>query len=231
VSPQDIDFNDILDRSKKAFSQGKWIDSASILSETLERMTKSDISGMSPEDLTEEQKKDLAIEGVVRVRLGHSLRRMGKFQEAQVEFQRAKGIGELIGDDGIWADSLLGMGFFEWGRGNYSKAKTLFWEAIERANRVKDLAIKGRAYMGLGNIALVTRRMEEGVSAFTKALAHLEQVEGTEIEQARVMHNQAFVIFKQGRRTEAEEAFKRCIDFSEAQGDLSTSGFAYSSSG
>jgi tetratricopeptide (TPR) repeat protein len=42
------------------------------------------------------------------------------------------------------------------------------------------------------------------------------------------MHNQAFVIFKLGKHEDGERAFKRCIEYAEAQGDLSTSGFAHS---
>jgi tetratricopeptide (TPR) repeat protein len=222
-----VDCEDALHQAEEAFSQGKWIDASTILGLALDRIETVDIKGNGPGSLTDHQRKVLDVEGRMRVCLGHSLRRMGRFEKGREQFERAKVLAELLQDDRLMADILLGLGFFAWGRGGYSQGKALFWEAIERADRVGATEIKGRAYMGLGNIALVTRRLEEGAAAFKKALEYLEEVDGVEIEMARVMHNQAFVVFKLGKVKEAEEAFKRCISFSEVQGDLSTSGFAH----
>ena len=90
-----------------------------------------------------------------------------------------------------------------------------------------DKYLRGMAKMGIGNLALVVRALNEGVKTYEEARADLENVSEARTDYARLLHNLAFLYFKKGDNAKALELYKKALSVSEPIGDVHISGFTH----
>lgn len=219
-----LTFEESFKKGKDDMVQGKYVDACSHFHKALECLVRK-AAEAGPG--AKASKKDLALEGTVRARLGHCNRLTGKFKESRMEFERAMAIAEEVKDDRLMAEANVGLGYIAWRGDDHTGARRHFSKAIELANRVHDKYLKGMAQMGLGNLFLVLRELDEGVKAYEEARSNLENVKEARTDYARLLHNLGFLYYKKGNTAKALELYKTTLSISDSIGDIHISGFTY----
>jgi len=208
-------------QAKEALAQGKYADASMLLHRALDKLEKAAEDG-GPGS---KKQRFRASEGAIRARLGHCLRLTGKFGEARKEFECVKAIAQELEDDGLMAEALMGLGFVAWRSDEHREARALFNDAIMLANKKHYRAVKGMALMGLGNLDLVCRKLNEGVKVYEQACPILAALPEARTDYARLLHNLAFLYYKNGDSDKAVETFKRSLEISDSLGDVHISGY------
>ena len=215
-------FEDALTKAKEAMAQGKYVEACLSFNKALELLERK-AADAGPG--SKARQKDHALVGSIRARLGHCHRLSGKFEESKKEFERVRVIAEDLRDDRLRAEALVGFGYVAWRSDDHKGSRQHFNKAIELANKVHDKYLRGMAKMGLGNLALVVRALDEGVKAYEEARSDLENVPEARTDYARVLHNLAFLYYKKGDNAKAMEMYRKTLDISDSLGDVHIGGF------
>jgi len=113
----------------------------------------------------------------VRLLVGDSRARLGDWGSAEVSYREALNIARLLRHQDLEMYALYNLGWISVGRADYSRAATLFEEALSIATRL-DHYFRAWAYGGLSRAYARQGRLEEALTTVRHALDLIEATRG-----------------------------------------------------
>ncbi len=150
-----------------------------------------------------------------RFHLGRVSWRQGRYDEAVTHYDAARIVTMQLGANNLRARVENGLGVVHHARGAYAQARASYAVALDMTS---DPVQRGRVMLNLGAIANIEGDLESARLHYARSRA-LFQESGYRRGEALALHNIGMLHADQQSWDEAEEAYRRCLELLEQEGD------------
>lgn len=148
-------------------------------------------------------------------RLGRVSWRQGRYDEALAEYETARAMAMEIGDAEIRARAENGVGAVHYARGAYAQARAAYGVALDITT---EPSLRGKITLNLGVIANIEGDLPTAREYYQRSRAIFRQA-GDGAGEVLALHNLGMHHADVGEWDEADEAYARCLELCEEQGN------------
>jgi CHAT domain-containing protein/tetratricopeptide (TPR) repeat protein len=166
------------------------------------------------------EEKDLMTAELGRALLtqGTQLYRQGSYKRAIDIYKLALEIAEQLGDKGVTANALRGIGIVHRSQGNYTEALEHYQKSLKISEEISDKVGIASALHSIAIIYYSQGNYTEALERYRRSLRIYEEI-GDKLGIARSLNNIGLVHKSQGNYTEALEHYQKSVKITEEIGD------------
>jgi tetratricopeptide (TPR) repeat protein len=208
------DVKKMIDEGDLQLKKGDW-ESAS---GTFERILKV-LDGRALKD------EEMTVLSEVLRKKAHADSRMGEFERAVAHMKRSLDISTDIKDQRGEADSLRGLGYVHWQKGDSQMALIFYEQSLTKGGECGDMEIIGRTRIEIGNAYNYMGDYERAREEYKQAITILKAT-GNKNELARAFNNLGDCHIRTGDLEDAADILRECMEIATDIGDDTIKGWA-----
>jgi len=148
----------------------------------------------------------------------HSKRSFGKYQDAEVDYERAFKSARNSNDVQSLGEIQRGLGYVHWRKGENDQAIEHYNQGISFSMKAGDMSSMSKIFIALGNVYNHWGQHEKAIEYYIKSIDELEKI-GDYSELARAYNNIGDIYLQMKQWEKAIESFDRCREASEKIGN------------